>query len=155
MFRQPSERIKRHLAMPFSNVHRESEQGGPKRGGGLAVIHRDSLVVVRRLCTAGAIKANHIRTGASSLIFANIYRPPSQFVNAFFFDESVMIKHKGSHASQATQAKVCRRVAGVGLWPASGAAAVGDTRLIRRTCDCIIDQMIKSITHCMAHNAKA
>ena len=26
------------------HVHRESEQGGPKRGGGLAVIHRDRTV---------------------------------------------------------------------------------------------------------------
>ena len=75
------------------HVHRESDQGGPNRGNGLAVIHRDSLVVSNYALqkqskpTTFELELVHIRTGASSLIFAKIYQPPSQFVNPVFFDE--------------------------------------------------------------------
>ena len=75
------------------HVHRESEKGGPKRGGGLAVIHRDSLVdrnyalQEQSKSTKFELQLVYVRAGASSIIIANIYRPTSQFNNAVFFDE--------------------------------------------------------------------
>ena len=72
------------------HVLRESEQGGPKHGGGLTVIHRDSLVVRNYALQEQSkpitfeLQLVNIRT---SLIVANIYRPTNQFVNAVFFDE--------------------------------------------------------------------
>ena len=75
------------------HVHHDSEQDGPKRDGGLAVVHRDSQVVRNYALqeqskpTTFELQLVHIRAGASSIIVANIYRPPSQFGNTVFFDE--------------------------------------------------------------------
>ena len=68
--------------------------GGPTRSGGLAVIHRDGLVVrnFNQLSQAKTstfeLQLVTVRTGSKSIVVANIYRPPnSTSPLRHFFDE--------------------------------------------------------------------
>ena len=62
------------------NVHRELRADGPKRGGGLAVIHRNSLTVRDFRLPAGFIQPKalemqlvHITSSNSRSVLVNIY----------------------------------------------------------------------------------
>ena len=75
------------------HVNCESLSGGPTRGGGLAVVHRDNLVVrtssLQGECQSSTFELQLVEVCADGgfIIVANIYRPPTQALSASFFDE--------------------------------------------------------------------
>ena len=75
------------------HVHLESLSGGPTRGGGLAVVHRDNLVVrtssLQGECRSSTFELQlvEVRTDGGFIIVANIYRSPTQALGASFFGE--------------------------------------------------------------------
>ena len=73
------------------HVHREIVPGGKARGGGLAILHRDSIAV-RAFDLAGAPRPTTYErqivrivapSSSSSVVVVNIYRPPSALISSF------------------------------------------------------------------------
>jgi len=71
------------------HVHRKITEGGPTRGGGLAIISRNSIPVrIHPLAknfnpTSFELQLVLVGTGSSSFVLMNVYRPPSQSKSVF------------------------------------------------------------------------
>ena len=84
----------------IAHIHRENPD--QTRGGGLAIIHRDSINVSPRNHdfehTSFELQLVNIGLKSRDVVLANIYRPPSSSKSVFFDEFGLLLTNLGTDA---------------------------------------------------------